>query len=472
MIRVLLSALAGVLVAAAPAAAAQNDYPPLPKPGAPKAYQVPASETYTLPNGMQVTLIRFGQVPKATVNLRIYAGGLNDGGRTGLSGLSAQMLKEGAAGKKGSQLAEEAASMGGSINLGAGLHETTLGIAALAEHTPDAIRLLGDIALRPDFPGSELERIRQSALRSLAVARSQPQTAASAALAAAYYGADSPFGRLLPTDEQVKSYSLDDIKAYYRSNFGAKRARIYVAGQFDPAAVKATIEQVFGGWTAGPERLRVVPAAKPGPQVILVDRPGASQSTLRLAWPAPVAGSPGDVPFEVMDALLGGSFTSRITQNIREEKGYTYSPSSSVDFNPGEGSWTFSADVTTDVTGASLKEVFGEIRKLQTVAIPDAEGTGIRTWMTGTYILQNASQGGLIGSLAQRDMLGLPADWITTYVPKVIAVTNPQMQAAAREQLPLDKMTLVVVGDLAKVEPQLKALPELQGVEFQRVTVF
>ena len=172
-----------------------------------------------------------------------------------------------------------------------------------------------------------------------------------------------------------------------------------------------------------------------------------------------------------MDSLLGGSFTSRITKNIREDKGYTYSPTSYVNYNPGEGLWGFNADVTTDVTGAALKEVFGEIRKLQTVPIPDAEGTGIRTWMSGTYILQNASQGGLIGSLAQVDLLGLPKDYITTYVPKVMAVSNQQMQQAA-EQLPLDKMTLIVVGDLAKVEPQLKALPELQGVQFQRVTVF
>ena len=471
MIRFILGALAGALIVAAPAAA-QDDYPPLPKPGAPKPYQVPASESYTLANGMQVTLIRFGQVPKATVNLRVYAGGLNEGGRTGLSALTAQMLREGAAGKKGSGLAEEAASMGGSINLGNGLHETTLGIAALSERTPDAIRLLGDIALRPDFPASELERIRQNMLRSLSVARSQPQTVANAALAAAYYGADSPYGRILPTDAQVKSYTLADVGAFYRANFGAKRARIYVAGQFDPAEVKAKIEQVFGGWGPGPERLNVVPKVQPGPRAILVDRPGAAQSTVRLAWPAPVAGSPGDIPFEVMDNLLGGSFTSRITQNIREDKGYTYSPFSSVDFNPGEGSWTFNADVTTDVTGAALKEVFGEIRKLQTVAIPEAEGTGIRTWMSGTYILQNASQGGLIGSLAQVDLLGLPADWVTAYVPRVMAVTNAQMQQAAREQLPLDKMTLVVVGDLAKVEPQLKALPELQSVEFERATVF
>jgi predicted Zn-dependent peptidase len=270
----------------------------------------------------------------------------------------------------------------------------------------------------------------------------------------------------------VKSYTLDELKAFYRANFGAKRTRLYVAGQFDTAAVKSAIEQVFGNWAAGPERLRVAPAPKSGPRVILVDRPGASQSTLRLAWPAPVAGSPGDIPFEVMDALLGGSFTSRITKNIREDKGYTYSPFSFINDNPGEAAWNFNADVTTDVTGAALKEVFGEIRKLQTVAIPAEEGTGIRTWMSGTYILQNASQGGLIGSLAERDFLGLPSDWITAYVPRIIAVTNPQMQQAAREVLPLDRMTLVVVGDLAKVEPQLRALPELKGVQFQRVTPF
>ncbi|HJR82520.1 MAG TPA: pitrilysin family protein [Sphingomicrobium sp.] len=470
MIRFLLSALAGVLLAAAPAAA-QDDYPPLPKPGAPKPYQVPASETYTLPNGMQVTLIPFGQVPKATINLRVYAGSLNEGEKNGLASLTAQMLREGAAGRKGSDLAEEAAAMGGSILLGGSVHEMTLGIAVLAERAPDAINLLGDVAIHPDFPASEIERIRQNYLRGLAVAKSQPQVAANVALNNAYYGPDNPFGRGMPTDEQVKSYTLEDVKAFHRANFGAKRARIYVAGQFDPAAVKAAIERVFGGWAAGPERLRLTPAPKAGPQVILVDRPGASQSTLRLAWPAPVAGSSNDIPFEVMDSLLGGSFTSRITKNIREDKGYTYSPNSYVNYNPGEGLWGFNADVTTDVTGAALKEVFGEIRKLQTVPIPDSEGTGIRTWMSGTYILQNASQTGLIGSLAQVDLLGLPKDYITTYVPRVMAVTNPQMQQAAR-QLPLDKMTLIVVGDLAKVEPQLKALPELQGMQFQRVTPF
>jgi predicted Zn-dependent peptidase len=206
--------------------------------------------------------------------------------------------------------------------------------------------------------------------------------------------------------------------------------------------------------------------------VLLVNRPGATQSTVRLAFPAPAAGAESDIPFRVTNALLGGSFTSRITTNIREDKGYTYSPTSGIGHNPGQGLWTFEADVTTAVTGAALKEVFGEIRRLQNEAPPQDEASGIQSWLAGTFILQNASPGGLIGSLATRDFHGLPANWLETYVPTVLAVGAPDIQQLTRETLPLDKMTLVVVGDLAKVERQLKALPELKNVRFRRVTPF
>lgn len=470
MIRILLSTI-GALIVAAPAFA-QSDYPPLPKAGPTKPFNVPTSETYRLPNGMQVTLVRFGQMPKAAVNLRVYAGSLNEGDKTGLATLTAQMLREGAGGRSANDIAAAAAGMGGNLSINNGNHETTMGLSVLSERAPDAVKLVGDVARRPELPASELERVRQGLLRSIAVAKAQPQAVADAALAAAYYGANSPYGRILPNEAQVKGYTLQDVQGFYRDNFGAARARLYIAGQFDTAAVKAAIEQAFGDWAPGPQRVIVPPAPKPGPQVILVDRPGASQSTLRLAFPAPVAGSASDIPFRVTNALLGGSFTSRITKNIREEKGYTYSPGSAIDYNPKEAIWEFDADVTTAVTGASLKEVFGEIRKLQNEAVPDEEATGIRTWMAGTFVLQNAGPNGLIGSLATRDFHGLPANWLTSYVPNVLAVTDADLQRLAREEFPLGKMTLVVVGDLAKVEPQLKALPELQGWQFQKVEPF
>lgn len=473
MIRRRLTAFALLGLLAAPLAAQpKGDYPPMPQAGAPKPFAVPASETYRLANGMQVTLIPYGIVPKATISLRIYAGNLNEGEETWLPDLTAQMLREGSAGRPAAQIAATAAGMGGQLGIGATTHETLIGLNVLSENAAAAVRLVGDVARRPDFPASELERIRANLLRNLAVSRSQPQAAADVALAAAYYGKGHPYGRPFPTDAQLKGYSLADVRRFYESNYGAKRARIYVAGRFDSAAVKAAIEQAFGDWQPGPERLVLPPTPQPGPKVILVDRPGAPQSTIRIAWPAPAAGTASDIPFRVTNALLGGSFTSRITHNIREVKGYTYSPFAAVEFNPGQALWEFDADITTDVTGPALKEVFGEVRRLQTEPVPEEEATGIRTWLAGTFVLQNASPGGLINSLATRDFHGLPANWLTTYVPGVLAVQGADMNRLAAQTLPLDKATLVVVGDLAKVEPQLKALPELKDVPFQRVNPF
>lgn len=463
--------LAGLVALAATAAAAQ-DFPPMPDAGTPRPFKVPAAESYALDNGLKVTLLRYGNVPKTYVVLRVAAGSLNQGNDVWLPTLMGQMLQEGAAGRTGADIAAAAAAMGGGLGTSVGTYETTVSIAPLAEHAAEGVQLVADVARRPTFPASELERVRANLLRSLAVARTRPQAAAEIALAEAYYGTDNPFGRLFPNEAQLKAYSIEDVRRFHRDNSGAKRAHLYVAGQFDPAAVKAAIGKAFGDWQPGPEPASLPPKPQPGPKLLLVDRPGAPQSTIRIAFPAPVMGSKDDLAFRVTNALLGGAFNSRITQNIREQKGYTYSPGSGVAFNLGEARWTFNADVTTTATGPALQEVFGEIRRLQDEAPAASEAAGMRSYLAGIFVLQNAGANGLIGSLANRDFHGLPANWLDTYVPGVLAVTPEQMQRLAREWLPLDRMTVVVVGDLAQVESQLKAVPELQGVPMQRVNPF
>ncbi|WP_315765079.1 pitrilysin family protein [Sphingomonas sp. Y38-1Y] len=465
--RSLVSAIA--LLAAAPAAA--QSYPPAPPIGSPKPFNVPASETYRLPNGMAVTLVPYGAVPKAVMMLDVYAGGVNEAEKVWLSQLAAEMTKQGAAGKSAGQLATAAADMGGNLNVVPGEEKTSFGIDVLSEHVGDAVALLGDVATKPDFPASEFDRVKAAAARRLAIAMSQPGTLATAALFKRYYGAEHPYGRYVPTQAQLTGYTLDETKAFFAGNFGAKRAHLYIAGRFDTAAAKAAIQRAFGGWAPGPERVKVPYTPAPGPVVLMIDRPGAPQSTLRLAFPAPAGASAGDVPERVSNALLGGAFSSRITRNIREDKGYTYSPGSSIQFWPGAGTWVFQADVTSAATGASLTEVFKEIRGLQQTTPPAEEVAGSRNYLAGLFSIQNATAQSLINSMAQRDGLGWPADWLQTYVPAVLAVTPSQVQAAAVATQPIDKATLVVVGDLASVEPQLKALPELKGVTFQRVTV-
>lgn len=465
----LIASLTAAALIAGPTAAQELPATPPPIP-APKAFKVPTSETYTLPNGMKVTLLPYGVAPKAVVSLVTYAGQVNEGENTWLSLLAVDMMREGAGGMTGAQIAQRAAEMGGGVGSNPGLENSSVSLNVLSERAADAVALVADVAQRPTYPESELARAKANWNRRLAVALSQPSTLANAALTRAIYGSGHPYGRVLPTPQQFGAYTTAQLKAWHAANFGAKRSHLYVAGRFDAAAVKDAVAKAFGGWAAGPERLVLPPDPKWGPQLLLIDRPGAPQSTINLAFAGPKAGSAGDMPMRVSNALLGGAFSSRITRNIREAKGYTYSPGSSLGFYPYNTQWTFAADVTTAATGASLKEVFHEIRTLQATPPGDEEAAGMRQYMAGLFVIQNSTPGSLVNTLATRDMLALPANWLETYVPAALAVTPVQMQAAARA-LPLDKMMLVIVGDLKMVRPQLEALPELKGVEFKIVTV-
>ncbi|KQM61928.1 MULTISPECIES: M16 family metallopeptidase [unclassified Sphingomonas] len=463
--------LATLALVAAPLAA-QTQPPALPAPpiGAPRPYAVPASESYRLPNGMGVTLVPYGNAPKVTVMLKVYAGNLEEGRDTWLSDLTGDMMKEGAGDRDAAALAMAAAGMGGNLGVQVSYGGTSINMSGLSEFAPQAVALVGDVARRPTFPADAFARVRANRARSLTQALAQPGTLADYALDRATYG-DHPYGRTLPTPAQLDGYTLDQVKRFYAANFGARRAHLYIAGRFDAAGVKAAVAKAFADWQPGPERLSLVPTPAPGPRVLLVDRPGAPQSTIRIAWPAPLAGSAGDIPLQAADALLGGSFSSRITRNIREDKGYTYSPYSNITQRPGISAWSFNADVTTAVTGPSLKEVFHEIRTLQATPPAPEEAAGMRSYNAGLFVLRNSDSGSLIGQLATRDALGLPADWLDRYVPATMAVTDAQFSSAIKEALPLDRFTLVVVGDLAKVKPQLDALPELKGVPVETVTV-
>lgn len=452
-------------------ALAQDNFPPAPPIAEPKPFRLPATESYTLPNGVQVTLVPYGIAPKVVVQLRVRAGNATEGDRTWLADVTAEMLKEGAGGRSSADIATAAAAMGGDLSVGAGMQSTSIGINVLSEHAADAIALIGDVAIRPDLPAAELARVKANLGRRVAVALSQPGPLADIALARTIYGPDHPYGRIVPNPAQLAGYTIADVKQFHASQFGARRAHLYIAGRFDAAAVKAAVAKALGGWAPGPEPIRLPAPHKPGPQLVLVDRPGAPQTTLRLAFDAPLAGSAEDVPARVTNALLGGAFSSRITRNIREDKGYTYSPYSDTDFNPGDALWGFQADVTTSVTGAALSEVFKEIRRMQDEPVAAEEAKGIRTYMAGLFAIMNSTSGAVVNTLATRDVLGLPADWTDRYVPAVLAVTPEQMAAAARSGYPLGKMTLVVVGDRKAVEPQLKALPELASLPVQIATV-
>jgi zinc protease len=221
------------------------------------------------------------------------------------------------------------------------------------------------------------------------------------------------------------------------------------------AAVKKALEAGFAGWAKGPAAVENVPKPKTQRLLDVTDRPGAPQATVYVGLPAPNATSPDNIPLGVTNALLGGSFGSRITSNIREKLGCTYSPNSQVSRRYHDAYWVETADITTDCTGKSLGEIFGEIQRLQKEAPPAAELQGIQSYLSGLFVIQNSSRGALIGQLRYVDLQGLGEDYLKTYVQRVNAVTPADVQKMTAEYLKPEQMTIVVVGDKAKITEQL-----------------
>ncbi len=446
--------LAAVLLGSAAAVLADKQSPPAP--AQPKGFSVPQPKTLTLDNGMAVTLVHYGTVPKVSVRLAVLTGNVNEGpNQVWLADLTGDMLQEGTATRTASQIAEDVAKMGGALEVTVGENRTEIGGDVLSESGPSMVSLVADVVRHPKFPEAELARLKSDRERQLSIALSQPQPMAQQKFRSALYG-DHPYGRLFPTDAMLKAYTLADVRGFYDKNYGAARAHLYVVGRFDDAAMEAAVRKAFSDWKKGPPPELSQPPAKSERAVYIVDRPGAVQSTVNLGMPVIDPSNPDWDRLFLMNVLLGGSFGSRITSNIREQKGYTYSPNSQLSNRYHDAYWVEVADVTTNVTGPAIKEIIGEIDRLQAEPPSDKELKGFQNYRAGVFILQNSSRPGIIGQLEFVDLHHLPADYLNGYVARVYAVTPAQVQEMAKKYLQDDKATIVVVGDKKVIEEQLK----------------
>jgi predicted Zn-dependent peptidase len=321
---------------------------------------------------------------------------------------------------------------------------------------------MADVIRNPRFPESELPRLKNDRIRDLSIALTDPNQVALARFNKVLYP-DHPYGRFFPTEEMLKSYTIDQIKAFYAGNFGAARMHIYVAGKFDQAKMESAIRKSFGDWKRGPEAAANVPKPVSTRSISIIDRPGAPQSTIYLGLPV-VDPTQGDYKaLLVTDALLGGSFASRITTNIREQKGYTYSPRSSVSSRYHDAYWTEYASVTTSVTGASLKEIFYEIDRLQKAPPSAEELKGIQNYLAGVFVLRNSTPDGIIGQLVFLDLQGLPDSYLTSFVKDIYAVTPEQVQEMTKKHLRVEDMVIVIAGDRKQIEKQVSPFGKIIG---------
>jgi len=424
--------------------------------GPPKGFKVPPHTDFTLPNGLKVTLVPYGNVPKVTVDIVVRSGNLNEGAdQVWLADITGQLMKEGTATHTGEEIARGAAAMGGAINITVGPDQTRIQSDALSEYGPSMVALLADVTQHASLPLSQLDRLKKDAIRRATIELTQPGNIARQHFLKLLYP-DHPYGRMYPTEAMVRKYSIQDVRTFYVRNFGAARTHVYVAGKFDAVAMRRTVTAAFGRWQRGPEPLLNVPTPAAGRAFDLTDKPGAAQSTILLGLPVLDPSNPDYVPFLVMDSLLGGSFGSRITSNIRENKGYTYSPFSQVSTRYRDAYWAEQADVTTAVTGPSFKEIFYEVERLQKEPPDAAELKGIQEYLSGLFVLRNSNRQGIINQLNFVELHGLGDPYLQNFVQKVNAVSPQQVSELAKKYLVREQMKIVVVGDKEKIADQVK----------------
>lgn len=467
-----LAILAGAVLATPAHGQERPDRSRRPEPGPVPALRLPPVQEFTLSNGLRVLLVDKHDLPLVQVNLHLRAGSVRDeAGRTGLASLTADMLDEGAAGRSALEIADAVEMLGARLATGAGMHSAVVSLRVPVARLEPALALMGDVALRPDFPEAELDRLRKERLTALLRQRDEPAAIAAELFNRTLFGETHPYGRSATGDEaSLLAITTADLRAFHRTFYRPNNATLIVVGAVRAETLRPRLEAVFGGWDAGDvpaERVEAAPQVR-GRTVHLVDKPGAAQSIILIGRIGAARTSEDYHTLEVMNTILGGSFTSRLNRNLREEKGYTYGARSSFDFLPVPGAFHAGAAVQTNATGPALHEFMKELRAIRD-PIPDEELTRARSFLAMRYPAGFQSVAGIAARIADLVQYGIPTDELGRYTERVLGVERPHVERVAREYIDPDNIAIIVVGDRAAIESQIREL-ELGEIRFLTVT--
>lgn len=442
--------------------------PPL---GSPGMLNLPAIQKFKLSNGLSVVLMEKSGVPIVQINLLVKTGSaMEPMDKTGVASMTAAMLDEGAGTRSALELADAIDFLGARISTGSGQHTSAVNLHTPVSKLDDALPIMGDIALQPTFPAEELDRLRKERLTTLVQWHDQPGTIASVAFSQTLFGSRHPYGvPSIGNDQSLRAMKTADLKRFHETYYNPNNATLIVVGDVRKAEIQKKLESVFGTWKGRTTASVNWPDATQVEQriVYLVDKPGAAQSEIRIGRIG-VSRMTGDYfPLIVMNTILGGSFTSRLNQNLRETHGYSYGAGSFFDMRPLPGPFMAYSAVQTNVTDSALFEFFKEFRDIQK-ALPDAEFEKAKNYLALGYPDNFESVGQIAGMLAEMITFNLPDNYFNTYVNKVLAVRKEDVERVAREYVQPDKMTVIVVGDRTVIEKGIRGL-DLGAVQIRSI---
>jgi predicted Zn-dependent peptidase len=451
-----------LVLSLAPSAQETFDRKKIPPPGKPPVLRVPEWTRSALVNGAQLIVSEKHDLPLVSFSITFMGGAdvFEPAGRQGVASMTATLLSEGTTSRDAEAISNALQLLGTSVSASVGGESGSVSFVSTTARFGATLEVLADMLMNPTFPASGLERLRGQRLVALTQARAQPGAIASRVFPRVVYGNGHPYGRIV-TEESLKAITRDDVVAFHKAYFQPGRALVTVVGDVTPGAVKPAIEKALSAWPRGGERPSFsypeVPAMAPT-RIVLVDKPGAAQSTFALGRPGPPRETRDYYALQVMNTILGGMFQSRLNANIREEKGYSYGVGSSFSYGKGPGPFRTGGDIVTEKSDAALVEFMKELRGIQGARpVTDDElavaKDALIQRLPGTF----ASVSSINAALTSLWTQGLPDDYYQQYAGRIGAIGKEDVVRVAKQYIDLDRLAIVIVGDRAKIEGPLKA---------------
>lgn len=421
---------------------------------------LPPHERHVLPNGLTLHVVPRAQLPLVSVKLMINAGSAFDPpGKLGAADFASRLLRRGAAGRSADAISEAVEFVGASIGGYANEENVIVALSTPAKHLAAMLGIFADVALAPEFPEAEVELLRRRTLAQLQNELDDPGELAERGYARAVWG-QHPFG--LPTEgtkATVEALVRADLVHFHRSRLGPHVAHLFVVGDVTSRQVLPLVEAAFGKWTGGPAQRPQPPAwpglAQPG-RVLVVDKPEQTQVQLRIGAVGVRRGHPDHFAISMMNAVLGGSFTSRLITEIRVKRGLSYGAGSSWDMMSGAGTFSVSSFTKTDAVQKLIDVALAEVKKMRERGPTAQELATVQRYVAGLYPARVETNEAISSAIADVEHYGLPADWVSNYRHRVVAVTREEAAQAARTFLPDRERTIVLVGNAKQLAKKVE----------------
>jgi zinc protease len=433
-----------------------------PQLGDPKPLTLPQVVERRLDNGLRLLVVEHHELPIADWVMVVKSGTEEDPARReGLASLTAAMLDEGTTTRDALQIADQIGFLGISLTSASGWDASRIALHTPTAQLDSALALFADVILNPSFATKEFERLRKERLTTILQQRDRAPVIADLAFSSILYGEDHPYGRAQQGNEpSVKALTRAEMQRFYNTHYRPNNAVLIVVGDVSVNDVMTRANRLFGNWRQGTIPPSRVTASKPSPgatTVFLIDKPGAPQSSFRIGSIGTSRATQDYFPLMVMNTILGGSFTSRLNNNLRETKGYTYGAFSSFDMRQAEGPFRAQAEIVAAKSDSALMEFFKELRSIRT-NVPAQELDKAKRYLQLQLPSRFETTGDIAFNLVPIGLYDLPLDYFNSYAQKIGAVTNADVNRVAQQYVRPENMSVVIVGDLKTIEQGIRAV--------------